>query len=346
MSYWEETPAGDNGKHYEWQLLNGHQWTSINNDHVIETHYCQPGAKGITINTTNGQVFIDFDKMQTLNAAQKVQRLSFLPPGQTEDIGWYFRDDQLWREYGSQGLGTLASSVTSKDVEYQFSLNPRGTFNFIVGTTSYRLDYSTMTQTNCITGLRRNVRRRPKFTSNTASLSSASVLPKASSPQLTDGGYKWEFMGEEGQWTEYQAYICAFDSADIEAQYQQNPRAQLQFRINRFTYTLDFSRMCQINNTIGTTRAVRRTADYESEQNSRSGTSARWQFKDVNGIWKDYSNGKSSVSSQDIELHYQQYPSGTMRFTTKSFSYELNFSVMTQMNLSTTTTRRVRRLNQ
>lgn len=32
----------------------------------------------------------------------RVQRLSCFPPGQTEDIGWYFRDDQLWREYGSQ----------------------------------------------------------------------------------------------------------------------------------------------------------------------------------------------------------------------------------------------------
>lgn len=89
----------DNGKHYEWQLLNGHEWASISNDNVIETHYCQPGAKGITINTNNGNVFIDFDKM---NAAQNVKRLSFLPQGQTEDIGWYFRDDQRWREYGSQ----------------------------------------------------------------------------------------------------------------------------------------------------------------------------------------------------------------------------------------------------
>lgn len=169
-----------NGKHYVWQLSDGQQWLQIDNDHVIETHYCQPGAKGITINTSHGSVFIDFDKLQTLNTALKVQRLSFLPPGQTEDIGWYFRDDQLWREYGSQvrsyrfstnlifildqhntkshhfpllsilfppllqGLSTQASSVSSKDVEHQFSLNPRGTFSFTVGSTSYRLDFSSM----------------------------------------------------------------------------------------------------------------------------------------------------------------------------------------------------------
>lgn len=44
------------GKHYEWRLFVGHQWLPVDNDHVIETHYCHPGAKGITINTSHGSV--------------------------------------------------------------------------------------------------------------------------------------------------------------------------------------------------------------------------------------------------------------------------------------------------
>lgn len=48
------------------------------------------------------QVSIDFEKMQTRGAAVRVQRLGLLPHGQSEDVGWYFRDDQLWCEYGSQ----------------------------------------------------------------------------------------------------------------------------------------------------------------------------------------------------------------------------------------------------
>lgn len=338
-SHWQETPV--NEKHYEWQLSNGRQWLPIDHDHVIETHYCQPGAKGITININQRQVFIDFDKLQTLTAGLKVQRLSFLPQGQTEDVGWYFRDDQLWREYGSKSSSMLSSSVSSGDIEHQFTLNPRGTFSFTVGSTSYSLDFSTMSQTNCITGLRRNVRRRPKFSSNAESVYSTS----ASSSQLNDGRYKWEFMGDEGKWKEYKAYICSFDSTAIESQYQLNPQGQLHFKIKRFSYTLDFSRMCQVNVDIGTTRAVRRTADYKNQQNSSSGTLTRWQFQDIGGIWKDYSKGRS-ISSQDIELQYQQNPSGTIMFTTKNFSYELNFSAMTQRNLSTNTTRSVRRLNQ
>ncbi|XP_042367566.1 uncharacterized protein si:ch211-244b2.3 isoform X2 [Plectropomus leopardus] len=340
MRFCPETPV--KRKHYEWQLSNGHQWQPIENDHVIETHYCQPGAKGITLNFNQWKVYIDFDKLETLTAGLKVQRISFLLPGQTEDVGWYFRDDQLWCEYGSQSSSTVSSSISSGDIEHQFHQNPRGTFSFTVGSTAYTLNFSTMTQTNCVTGLQRNVRRRPKFTSNTES----AVFPAASSSQLTDGGYKWEFMGEEEQWTEYKAHICSFDSAAIERQYQLNPQGQLHFRIKRYSYTLDFSRMCQVNDNIGTTRAVRRTADDGSQQISSSGTQPRWQFQDINGRWKDYSKMSSSVSSQDIELQYQQNPSGIVTFTTMHFSYELNFSAMTQRNLSTNTTRSVRRLNQ
>lgn len=47
-----------NGKHYEWQLSDGHQWLPIDHDHVIETHYCQPGAKGITINFIHTSVLL------------------------------------------------------------------------------------------------------------------------------------------------------------------------------------------------------------------------------------------------------------------------------------------------
>uniref|UniRef100_A0A8C9YXS8 Uncharacterized LOC116060023 n=1 Tax=Sander lucioperca TaxID=283035 RepID=A0A8C9YXS8_SANLU len=323
VRYWQKTPV--KGKHFEWQLSNGHQWMPIENDHVIETHYCQPGAKGITINIGDRQVFIDFDQLQTLTAALKVQRLSFLPQGQAEDVGWYFRDDQLWREYGSQSSSMMSSSISSGDVERQFTLNPRGTFIFTVGSTRYSLDFSTMTQTNCVTSLARKVRRRPKFTFNGGSLYATSAFPTASSSQLTDGGYKWEFMGDGEKWTEYKAHICSFDSTAIETQYQLNPQGQLHFKIKRYSYTLDFSGMCQVNDNIGTTRAVRRTADDGRQQNSSPGTLPRWQFQDIGGIWKDFSRVRS-ISSQDVELKYQQNPSGTIMFTTKKFSYELNFS--------------------
>lgn len=61
-------------------------------------------------------MFIDFDTLQANNPGIKVQRLSFLPQGQTEDIGWYFRDDQLWCEYGTQ-VGKIAGINTLNSLE-------------------------------------------------------------------------------------------------------------------------------------------------------------------------------------------------------------------------------------
>lgn len=340
---WGDAGAG-HGKHYKWLLLVGQQWLSVDHDHVIEAHYCQPGAKGITLNTHHGQVFINFDMMHTPNAGMKVQRQVFLPPGETEDIGWYFRADQLWQEYGTPSSNNLASTVRSRDVERHFTLDPQGSFNFTVGSTTYTLNFSTMTQRNCTSGLSRGIRRRPKLSFNSASLNSA-MTPVLYTSTTTDDGYKWEFMGNEGEWTEYRAHVCSYDSVGIEQQYQLNPQGQLHFNTRRFSYTLDFSAMCQTNNNTFTTRAVRRTLKSGRQQHSSMDSQPRWQFADNSGIWKDYTAARSGQSSQDIELQYQQDPTGTVRFTTNSFQYELNFAAMTQRNLSTNKIRSVRRLN-
>ncbi|KAM3587931.1 uncharacterized protein V6R79_017499 [Siganus canaliculatus] len=241
------------GKHYEWQLFINQQWLRIDNDDVIESNYCHPGAKGITINTTHGPVYIDFDKLQTQRGpAQRVQRLTSLPRGEVETIAWYYRDDQLWREYGSQNSDKSVCSIRSRDVERHFTIDPQGSFNFTVGSTRYKLDFSTMTQTNLNSGIHRNVRRRPTIPSSSEETTSP---PRTTGPQ--------------------------------------------------------------------------------------------WQFQDNDGTWKNYSsrNNQCSMSSQDIELKYQQNPSGTVIFDTRKFRYELDFSTMTQKNLSTTTTRRVQRLD-
>ncbi|XP_034019200.1 uncharacterized protein si:ch211-244b2.3 [Thalassophryne amazonica] len=340
--------ASVNFKHYEWQLSDGRQWYRIDNDHVIESHYCQPGAKGITINTSNyGKIFIDFDTLQIPNNTLTVQRLSLLPEEQAEDICWYFRDDLLWCEYGSQGSSMLVSSANSKDIEHQFSIDPQGTFSFFISSTTYVLNFSTMTQTNCTTGMCRDVRRRPKFSDH--SLHSPFSLPLGTTPssssQLTGGCCRWEFMGDNNVWTEYQAHVCSFDSSTIEQQYQLNPTGQLHFNIKRFSYTLDFSGMVQVNNQIGTRREVRRMVDGMSQTHRGE---VQWQYSDDNGMWRDFSKGNSqcSVSSQDIELEYQRNPYGTMMFTTKYFRYELDFSAMTQRNVTTNTVRSVQRVSQ
>ncbi|KAL0963032.1 hypothetical protein UPYG_G00348730 [Umbra pygmaea] len=347
-------PPSARGSHYEWQLKDRGRWLRIDNDHVIETHYCQPGAKGINIYTSNiGQVCIDFDQIEAKKSSTAVRRLTFLIPGQSEDIGWYFKDNQAWREYGSLGQDQVSATVSSTDVEQRYNLTPQGAFQFTVGSSSYTLDFTAMTQTNLATRVQRNVRRRPKFNSilsgnGSVSLTSSTISATASA--LPSAGYFWEFMGEEGVWMEYQAPICSLDSAAIERHYQQNPQGQIQFKAGRHTYTLNFAGMCQTNNRFGTKRTIRRTPCGTQQMSSVVvGSQWRWQFQDIDGLWKDFkTSGRRvcSVSSQDIEAQYQQNTNGTMTFSTRSFNYQLDFSAMTQRNLSTQVTRCVRRLNQ
>lgn len=176
-------------KHYEWQAFVNGQWLPIENDFIIEAHYTQPGAKQMHLDTSSGlvtvtpplslfhlfraftlmmcnnvssrPVCIDFD---LLDGSSNIRRTCSLPPGQTEDMVWYFRED-LWQEYGClvrkvplddespyaetslsllalQRSGTFPSSVSSKDIELQFLQNPQGSISFTVGSTSYILDFA------------------------------------------------------------------------------------------------------------------------------------------------------------------------------------------------------------
>ncbi|CAB1346147.1 unnamed protein product [Coregonus sp. 'balchen'] len=146
-----------------------------------------------------------------------------------------------------QGPGQGSSSVSSGNVEQQYILRPQGTFQFTVGSTSYTLDFTAMTQTNSATRVQRNVRRRPKFNSivsgNARAYGEQQVFwPLASAPRA---------YGEQQS--------CSLDSAGIERHYQKNPKGQIRFKAGRYSYTLDFSGMCQTNVRIGTKRTVRRT---------------------------------------------------------------------------------------
>lgn len=182
-------------KHYEWQAFVDGRWVPIENDFIIEAHYTQPGAKQIQLDTRAGWVTatppsslfhvfwafasmmyddvfprcvcVDFDLLHGSNVASRcspnIQRTCRLPPGQTEEMVWYFRDDHQWQEYGCQvrkvplddeppsaetslsplalqGSGKFPSSVSSKDIELQFRQNPRGSISFTVGLTRYTLN--------------------------------------------------------------------------------------------------------------------------------------------------------------------------------------------------------------
>lgn len=342
--------------YYEWQLFNGNQWVYINNDFIIETHYCQPGASGIRINLNTGAVYIDFDEMTADKPDDNlaIRRNTLLSQNQKQEVGWYYKDNHRWCEYGSQGWGGRTSSIGSDFIEQHFNSNPSGSVQFTAGNMTYSVDFNAMTQTNLSTHLTRKVRRRPKFNkivaiNNSFQNSSPTLASPSTNPSNSSSHFIWEFMGDEGIWTEYQKPACSLDSAEIERLYQLNPQCQVSFTARRFSYTLYFGGMYQVNDRLGTRRTVRRIAS-GSQQTNNALSQARWQFKDMDGKWKDYvrggSRGKCSVSSQDIEAQYQQDPTSIMSFSAGRFNYELDFSAMTQTNLRTNTRRAVQRLQQ
>ncbi|RXN05149.1 poly [ADP-ribose] polymerase 12-like isoform X1 [Labeo rohita] len=245
------------GNHFEWQLFNGQQWGSILNDFVIEVHYCQAGAKGITIHLNKGPVYIDFDDMTVtgpLANGYSIRRNTLLSHNQKEVIGWYYKDNYRWCEYGSQGSGGMSSSITSDFIEQQYNINPRGSVQFTVGNMTYKVDFSAMTQTNLSTYMLRKVRRRPKF--------KEVVTDNSITQNSTLSQVRWQFMDMDGQWTDYikggTRGCCSVSSQDIEAEYQQDSTGMMRFRAGRFSYELDFSDMSQTNLSTNTRRSVRR----------------------------------------------------------------------------------------
>ncbi|XP_036373993.1 uncharacterized protein si:ch211-244b2.3 [Megalops cyprinoides] len=336
---------------YRWQIKGENGWMDITNCHIIEAQYSRPNAKGIILyNTQFGAISIDFNNMKVLHKhGLRVRRLSSSQPGLETEWIWYYSGNRGWVQYGEKDSKGKVSSVQSSRIEREFQSNPNGSIQFSVDTTTYQISFRAMTQRNLSTNMSRRVRRRPKFNS-VLKINSPAVPPLLQNAAPVGGSWKWQFMADEGVWTDYISPDCSVDSDEIERRYQRNPQDQVKFTSSIFSYTLDFTGMYQVNNTFGTQRTVRRVQAGNPQQNSSSsaGTQHRWQFRDVNGVWKDYvqsdQQGGCSVSGQDIESQFQQNPSGTMRFTTASFVYELDFSAMTQRNLLTETTRPVRRL--
>ncbi|XP_030071055.1 uncharacterized protein LOC115478011 [Microcaecilia unicolor] len=356
----QQSNANKQSKTYQWSIQDGEELLTINNDFVLEAHYTQPGAYGITLTTSKyGKIYLDFDKMIIPGTNLKLLRNAFLPSGQKEDYGWYYCDNRSWYEYGHPNSVNSKASVKSYHIERHY-LKGHSSLRFTVGQFSYTIDFNTMTQTNDSTSVQKQIRRRPRF--HSALQNPTASVDDGEQRATLKSKYTWQFKGEEDQWMDYQyanarGVRCSVSSADIEQNYQQNPQGSMGFSTGRFTYILDFTRMVQTNQQTETSREIRRIkkAKYEAnnvEDGARRATlksKYNWQFKGEEDQWTDYQyknarGVKCSVSSADIEQNYQQNPQGSMGFSTGHFAYILDFARMVQTNQQTGTSREIRRI--
>ncbi|KAG7456225.1 hypothetical protein MATL_G00249480 [Megalops atlanticus] len=246
------------GRSYRWQIKGENGWMDIANCHIIEAQYSRPNAKGIILyNTQFGAISIDFNKMKVLHKSQlRVRRLSSSQPGLETEWIWYFSGNRGWVQFGEKDSQGKVSSVQSSRIEREFQSNPNGSIQFTVDTTTYQISFREMRQENLSSGQKRKVSRRPQLKDAASSVTQA--LPRLSISTPT-----WQFQANSGKWYNFK-YRRGTDtessvsSADIEAQYQRNPRGSMSFTVSGREYTLNFSDMTEKNLTSQTIRSVRR----------------------------------------------------------------------------------------
>ncbi|XP_067283326.1 protein mono-ADP-ribosyltransferase PARP12 [Pseudorasbora parva] len=237
---------------YRWQLNFGRGWENITHDHILEAQYSLPSTKGIKIyNTHAGVISIDFTKMRVLKKRNiKVRRMS---SKDTEWL-WYYRGENSWYQYGRKGK---RSPIQSSELETAYKSNQRGSVKFGLDSAQYEISFKGMCQTNLSTGHKRRVRRRPKYepSQNGGLHGLTSHLKTLLSPS-TNKTPVWQFKGKNQWYTFNKTGGCSVSSADIESCYKS--QKTMNFTVNNDTYTLDFAKMCQINQRTKAERKIRR----------------------------------------------------------------------------------------
>ncbi|XP_051748070.1 uncharacterized protein si:ch211-244b2.4 isoform X2 [Ctenopharyngodon idella] len=238
---------------YRWQLNFGKGWKNISNDHILEAQYSLPNTKGIKIyNTHAGVISIDFTKMRVLKKKNiKVRRMN---SKDTEWL-WHYRGDHCWYQYGGKGK---KSPIESSKLETKYQNNRRGSVKFTIDSTQYEISFKGMCQTNLSTGHKRRVRRRPKYEqSKSGGLQEIASHMKNLLSLSTNRTPVWQFKGRNQWYTFNKTDGCSVSSADIERCYQQSQKT-MNFTVNDVSYTLDFAKMSQINQSSKAERKIRR----------------------------------------------------------------------------------------
>ncbi|XP_076131333.1 uncharacterized protein LOC143112846 [Alosa pseudoharengus] len=242
---------------YRWQLDCGRGWKDIANDHILEAQYSRPCTKGINIyNTTYGVISIDFKHMRVRKKSN--MRVRRRGSQQTKWL-WYYRGKKQWHQYGEKDSKGKQSSVKSSVLEAEYQKNKKGSHQFTVGSDTYEIRFKDMCQINPSSGHKRKISRRPLFESS-QSRGRAGLTQGMRRMNLSSSPRgQWQFRGRGNNWHDFKNRVeCSVTSADIEAQYQENPQGRMTFIVSGQPYELDFSAMTQTNKTTNKTRRIQR----------------------------------------------------------------------------------------
>ena len=140
----------------------------------------------------------------------------------------------VWEWENDHGSYTLYSSDITQQLASSHSINPQGSCSFRINNNVYRIDFSSMRQTNLATGHQRQVRYNPSAT-----------------PTM-NGDVQWYYRDDSRGFSPYNPS----DSQSIEAMYQSSSSGVIHIGSN--AYTFNFGSMCQINTRTNYKRPIQR----------------------------------------------------------------------------------------
>eukprot|EP01065_Artemidia_motanka_P017684 TRINITY_DN2112_c0_g1_i1.p1 TRINITY_DN2112_c0_g1~~TRINITY_DN2112_c0_g1_i1.p1 ORF type:complete len:664 (+),score=206.11 TRINITY_DN2112_c0_g1_i1:60-1994(+) len=201
--------------------------------------------------------------------------------------------------------------------------------------TVYRMDFGAMTQQNADTGVARAIRRAG--VSGTISPKKAKIL------------VQWAWKNDEGVWVEYSKE----DSQFLEDKYLElGPKATYSTvdfswnKAHKTLYVVDYKNMRQRNSETGSTRVMVRGDPKAAASPVKKGVH-QWQW------WSPDEGGWKNYDATDAGLLETAMQGGPPVFLTKDLSfnkgfdsqYAFDFTVMTQCNLDSGTSRKIRRIS-
>nr|XP_004548466.1 TCDD-inducible poly [ADP-ribose] polymerase isoform X2 [Maylandia zebra] len=150
---------------FHWQLwcVANRQWVDISprSQVLLERMYCDVNKDAICLKNGNERYTLKFDSMKLDDSSvyDGVRRLSNTNSkiknphfASQSKIYWW---NISWQEYNTSVSATLLKKMSEKESECFFS----------VGSQKYKVDFTTMIQTNVATGFQRGVRCRPAYRS-------------------------------------------------------------------------------------------------------------------------------------------------------------------------------------
>lgn len=141
-------------------------------------------------------------------------------------------------------------------------------------------------------------------------------------------GGRWEFRGDDGAWQPFDADA----SEAVEQAFGSNPRGAVGYRARGNEYHVDFSDMTQTNTASSVERRIRRVDP------SAAASAPVWEFEDGpsgSGAWRRF--------DADGAAQAESARGGQFCFGRGSGTYFVDTGAMTQTNVETSVSRRIRR---